>query len=59
MSYQIQHLPQDQPATDRERWGFAFEDFLYDNWPYLLALAIILFLFFYARYRRRKRREDR
>ena len=57
MSYQIEHLPQDRPATDREQWGFAIQHFLEDNWPYLLGIIIILVVFFYARYRARKRRE--
>lgn len=59
MSYQIEHLPQDRPATERERWGFAFEDFLADTWPYLLIIAVVLFIFFYARYRQKKRRENK
>lgn len=57
MSIQQQHLPQDRPATSDEEYGFTIENFIGDNWPYLLGAAIVLAIFLYARYSWRKRHE--
>jgi len=55
MYYQQPGLPQDRPATAEEQYGFRFEDFLADQWPYLLGIIIVIAIFFYARYRWDKR----
>lgn len=57
MKIQQEHLPQDRPATADEEWGFSFQYFLEDQWPYLVGIAIVLAVFYYARYRWRKRHE--
>lgn len=57
MSLQQEHLPQDQPATREERWGFSLETFLEDQWPYLLGILLVAGVFFYARYKWKKRNE--
>lgn len=55
MSFQQEHLPRDKPATEREEYGFSLEDFLEDNWIYLVGIIVVLAIFFYARYAWRKR----
>ena len=57
MSFQQEHLPQDRPASPEQQWGFTLEQFLSDNWEYLLGIVIILAVFLYARYSWRKRYE--
>ena len=57
MRIQQEHLPQDRPATREEAWGFSFEAFLAEQWPYLLGILIVLGVFLYARYSWRKRNE--
>lgn len=54
---QQEHLPKDKPATPDEQWGFTIENFLQDNWPYLLGIMLVLGIFLFARYRWRKRHE--
>ncbi|UZH53934.1 hypothetical protein JRG66_07880 [Salinimicrobium tongyeongense] len=57
MSFQQEHLPKDQPASEREGYGFSLEHFLEDQWMYLVGILIVLGIFFYARYAWRKRNE--
>lgn len=57
MSFLQEHLPKNKPATEREGYGFSLDDFLEDQWIYLVAVIIILAVFFYARYAWRKRNE--
>lgn len=57
MSIQQEHLPKDKPATPDEQWGFTIENFMEDNWPYLLGILFVLMIFFYARYSWRKRHQ--
>ena len=52
-----QHLPKDKKATPEQEWGFTLQEFIEGNWPYLLAIIIILAIFLYARYNWRKRNE--
>lgn len=53
---QQEHLPKDQQATPQQEYGFAFEDFINDQWPYLVGILLLLVIFFYARYNWRKKR---
>ena len=55
MSIQVEHLPQDEPATRDEQWPFSMGSFLEEHWLYLLAIVLLLVVFFYARYSWRKR----
>lgn len=55
MNIQQEHLPKDRPATAEEEWGFSLQHFLEEQWPYLLAILLILAIFFYARYNWRQR----
>lgn len=57
MNIQQPHLPKDKPATPDEQWGFTIENFLQDNWLYLLGILFVLAIFLFARYRWRKRHE--
>lgn len=57
MIIQQEHLPKDKPASEREGYGFSIEDFLEDQWLYLVAIVVLLAVFFYARYAWRKRNE--
>ena len=57
MAFQQEHLPQDRPAKREEVWGYSFESFLEEQWPYLVGILIVLGVFLYARYRWRKRHE--
>lgn len=57
MAYEQEHLPRNKPATPEQEWGFAFEDFLEERWPYLVAIAIVLAIFFYARHNWRQRQK--
>lgn len=57
MALQQEHLPQERPARPEQEWGFTIEQFVADNWPYLIIILIILVIFFYARYSWRKRHE--
>lgn len=59
MKIQQEHLPQDRPATREEQWGFSFETFLEEQWPYLVGIIIVLAVFLYARYAWRKRHEKK
>lgn len=59
MAFQVQHLPQEEPATREQTWGYTLEEFIVGNWMYLLAIAFLLLVFFYARYNWRKRHEKR
>lgn len=55
MGLQQEHLPQEKPATSEQEWGFTIEQFVSDNWGYLVIILIILVIFFYARYSWTKR----
>lgn len=55
--FQQTHLPKDKDATPTEQWGWSIQDFLTENFWYLLGILFILFVFFYARYSWRKRHE--
>lgn len=55
MGIQQEHLPKDQPATERQEYGFSLMDFLEDQWIYILAIIVLVALFFYARSRWDKR----
>lgn len=55
MSIQIQHLPQDEPATGDEQWGFTIWEFITGNIWYLLGVVLLLVIFYYARTYYRKR----
>lgn len=57
MALQQEHLPQERPATSEQEWGFTIEQFVSDNWVYLVFILIILVIFLYARYSWRKRHE--
>ena len=57
MSLLQEHLPKDKPARPEQEYGFTLEQFLSDNWPYLLIIIIVLAIFFYARFSWRKRHE--
>lgn len=57
MYFQQEHLPQDRPASEREGYGFSLENFLEDQWIYLVGIIIVLAIFFYARHAQKKRRK--
>ncbi len=52
-----EHLPKDRPARPEQEWGFTVQEFLSENWGYLLAIILILAIFLFARYSWRKRNE--
>jgi hypothetical protein len=58
MKIQQEHLPQDRPATQEETWGFPFEAFLEEQWPYLVGILLVLGIFLYARHSWRKRQQQ-
>lgn len=55
MKFQQEHLPKQKPATPEQEYGFTVEQFLSDNWGYLVIIVVVLIIFFYARYSWRKR----
>lgn len=55
MIFQQEHLPRQKPATSEQEYGFTVEQFLTDNWAYLVMIVVVLVIFFYARYSWRKR----
>ena len=50
-----EHLPKDKDATEVQQWGWTFQEFVTENFWYLLAILVLLALFFFARYRWRVR----
>lgn len=55
MAFQIEHLPQDEPATREEQWGFTIWEFITGNIWYLLGIVLLLVIFLFARSHYKKR----
>jgi len=61
MSIQIQHIPQEKPATREQEWGFTLWEFITGNLWYIIGILIVLGIFLYARnyFKRNKRNGTR
>lgn len=50
-----EHLPKDKDPNEVQEWGWTIQEFITENFWYLLAILILLALFFFARHRWRLR----
>lgn len=48
------HLPKEKDATSEQEWGWNFNDFISDNFWYLIGLGVVIAIFLFARYSYRK-----
>lgn len=48
---QQEHLPKDRDASESQQWGWEFQDFITQNFWYLVGILLLLAVFFYARHR--------
>jgi len=46
-----EHLPKDKDPNEVQEWGWTIQEFITENFWYLLAIFVLLALFFFARYR--------